>query len=192
MTETLAKEVLEEEKNAPNSIFETELFKDVYQKLTDPQGEIGEEIKEILHSGLKDFVEKQIENKETCNTLYDDSLQIAFWAGIAIAMGGTIFSQKRENLEKESNNIKKRVIRRENLIGFNVTFENEEKVTAKAIFPKEQYEEMIADGKTVREIVSKSFKGDKIIKDIQLMTDEELRQWLDIAADEILKGESNG
>ena len=173
MSETLEKEVLEEEKNAPNSIFETELFKDVYHKLTDPQGEIGEEIKEILHNGLKDFVEKQIENKETCNTLYDDSLQIAFWAGIAIAIGGTIFSQKRENLEKESNNIKKRVIRRENLIGFNVTFENEEKVTAKAIFPKEQYEEMITDGKTVREIVSKSFKGDKIIKDIQLMTDEE-------------------
>lgn len=189
MTETLAKEVLEEEKNATNSIFETELFEDVYQNLTKEQGDIGEDIKGILHKGMKDFVKKQIESKAICNGLYDDSLEIAFWAGIAISMGGQIFSKQRDELEKSSNNIKKRVIRKENLIGFNITFENEKDIVAKTILPKEQYEELIATGKTDKEIVSRSIKGNKIIKDVQPMTDEELSQWLDVAADKILKGE---
>lgn len=87
--------------------------------------------------------------------------------------------------------VKKRVIRKENLIGFNVVFEGEDKPTAGAVLPKEQYDKLIMSGKTMLEIVKSTLPDDKKIKNIYPMSPAELDKVLELSADAMLKGEEN-
>lgn len=78
MTETLEKEVLEEEKRSKNSIFETELFKEIFKGVKEAEGELRQELKEVLLVGMKDFVRKEITNTEPIN---EEALELAFFCG---------------------------------------------------------------------------------------------------------------
>lgn len=186
MTETLEKEILEEEKNSKTTIFETELFKEVYKSIAEVKGEIRTELKDVLISGLKKFVEENTCNTDSVNW---ESVEIAFYAGIATVLGGDVFSSiKKENKKKILTDIEKRIIRKENFIGFDIEFiDSNEK--GKTILPKEQYDELILSGKTMDEIVKSILPEDKKIKSVCPMTTADLDKWLDISADQILKGE---
>ena len=186
MTETLEKEVLEEEKKSETTIFETELFKDVFRCISDVKGELRTELKDILISGLQKFVNESICNTESINW---EAVEIAFYAGIATVLGGDVFSSiKKENKKKILTDIEKRIIRKENFIGFDIEFvDSNEK--GKTILPKEQYDELILSGKTMDEIVKSILPEDKKIKSVCPITTADLDKWLDISADQILKGE---
>lgn len=97
MSETLEKEVLEEEKKASCTIFETALFKHTFNSLANPDGELRSEIKSVLLDGMKKFVKNKINIKEDCSNLYDEALEIAFFAGVAISLG----SEVTKIMEKE-------------------------------------------------------------------------------------------
>ena len=104
-------------------------------------------------------------------------------------LGGDVFSSiKKENKKKILTDIEKRIIRKENFIGFDIEFiDSNEK--GKTILPKEQYDELILSGKTMDEIVKSILPEDKKIKSVCPMTTADLDKWLDISADQILKGE---
>lgn len=188
MSETLEKEVLEEEKKASCTIFETALFKHVFNSLANPDGELRSEIKSVLLDGMKEFVKNKINIKEDCSNLYDEALEIAFFAGVAISLG----SEVTKIMEKEKNvkaDAFKRIIRKDNCIGFTVTFKGE-KTVGKVILAGEQYDKLIQQGKTTNEIVKMGLNDDsKIIEKVELIPAEELDTLLEISADRILKGE---
>lgn len=187
MSETLEKEVLEAEKKSKNTIFETDLFQDVYKGVRESKEEIREEIREILIDGLKRFVEEQICNTEPINW---EGVEIAFFAGIATVLGGDIVAKiKEEDVETVFADIEKRIIRKENFIGFDVEFVNSND-KGKVILPKEQYDDLVLSGKTMDEIVRSVLPEDKKVKSICPMTPADLDKCLDISADKILKGET--
>lgn len=99
---------------------------------------------------------------------------------------------EKEVLEKEKNvkaDAFKRIIRKDNCIGFTVTFKGE-KAVGKVILAKEQYDRLIQQGKTTNEIVKMGLNDDsKIIEKVELISAEELDKLLEILADRILKGE---
>lgn len=64
MNETLEKETLKEEKSSSNTIFETILFKEVFNGVKDVQGEIRQELKGVLLDGMRKFVKEEITNTE--------------------------------------------------------------------------------------------------------------------------------
>lgn len=184
MSETLEKEVLEEEKKASCTIFETALFKHVFNSLANPDGELRSEIKSVLLDGMKEFVKNKINIKEDCSNLYDEALEIAFFAGVAISLG----SEVTEKMDIKTDAFK-RIIRKDNCIGFTVTFKGK-KTVGKVILAKEQYDRLIQQGKTTNEIVKMGLNDDsKVIEKVELISAEELDKLLEISADRILKGE---
>lgn len=188
MSETLEKEVLEEEKKASCTIFETALFKHAFNSLANPDGELRSEIKSVLLDGMKKFVKNKINIKEDCSNLYDEALEIAFFAGVAISLGTEVtkIMEKEKNIKVDAF---KRIIRKDNCIGFTVTFKDE-KTVGKVILAKEQYDRLIQQGKTTNEIVKMGLNDDsKIIEKVELIPAEELDTLLEISADRILKGE---
>ena len=187
MSETLEKEVLEEEKKASCTIFETALFKHAFNSLANPDGKLRSEIKSVLLDGMKKFVKNKINIKEDCSNLYDEALEIAFFAGVAISLGSEVTKiMEKENVKADAF---KRIIRKDNCIGFTVTFKGE-KTVGKVILAKEQYDRLIQQGKTTNEIVKMGLNDDsKIIEKVELISAEELDKLLEISADRILKGE---
>lgn len=188
MSETLEKEVLEEEKKASCTIFETALFKHAFNSLANPDGELRSEIKSVLLDGMKEFVKNKINIKEDCSNLYDEALEIAFFAGVAISLGSEVIKimEKEKNIKADAF---KRIIRKDNCIGFTVTFKGKKNV-GKVILAKEQYDRLIQQGKTTNEIVKMGLNDDsKIIEKVELMPAEELDTLLEFSADRILKGE---
>ena len=188
MSETLEKEVLEEEKKASCTIFETALFKHAFNSLANPDGELRSEIKSVLLDGMKKFVKNKINIKEDCSNLYDEALEIAFFAGVAISLGTEVtkIMEKEKNIKADAF---KRIIRKDNCIEFTVTFKDE-KTVGKVILAKEQYDRLIQQGKTTNEIVKMGLNDDsKVIEKVELISAEELDKLLEISADRILKGE---
>lgn len=112
MSETLEKEVLEAEKSG--TIFETELFDHIYSDVSAAKDELRQELQTVLLDGLRKFVEKKIRNTEPINW---EAVEIAFFAATAISLGGDYCKKNRK--ESMVATAKKRVIRKENLIGFN-------------------------------------------------------------------------
>ena len=173
MSETLEKEVLEEEKKASCTIFETALFKHAFNSLANPDGELRSEIKSVLLDGMKKFVKNKINIKEDCSNLYDEALEIAFFAGVAISLGTEVtkIMEKEKNIKADAF---KRIIRKDNCIGFTVTFKDE-KTVGKVILAKEQYDRLIQQGKTTNEIVKMGLNDDsKVIEKWNLYL---LRNW---------------
>lgn len=184
MTETLEKEVLEEEKKAENSIFETELFKKVFNELNNPESECRQEIRKLIVGGVKEFVKKKITNTEPIN---EEAVELAFTAGVATVLGGDICSKRRrENMKAAAI---KRVIRKQDLIGFHIDFEDSSETAGGVILPKEQYEKLLSEGKTLIEIVTIVSPEKRKIKNVYPMSEEELNKILDISADKIIKHE---
>lgn len=182
MSETLEKEVLEAEKNG--TVFETKMFDHIYSEVSAVKDEMRQELQTVLLDGLRKFVEKKINNTEPINW---EAVEIAFFAAVAISLGGDYCKKNRE--ESMVATVKKRVIRKENLIGFNVILEGEDKPTAGTVIPKEQYDELILSGKTMLEIVKSALPDDQKIKDVYLMSPAELDKILELSADAMLKGE---
>lgn len=185
MNETLEKEVLEEEKCSKNSFFETELFKKVFKDVKEVESELRQELKEVLLVGMKDFVKKEITNTEPINW---EAVELAFFAGIATVLGGDIAGDIRKQ-EKCKTNAIKRVIRKDNLIGFHINYEDTSDETGGVVMPKEQYDEMIAEGKTLTEIVLAVSPQNKKIKEVYQMSEAELNKILDISADKLINRE---
>lgn len=185
MNETLEKEVLKEEKSSSNTIFETILFKEVFNDVKDVQGEIRQELKGVLLDGMRKFVKEEITNTEPINW---EAVELAFFAGIATVLGGDIAGDIRKQ-EKCKTNAIKRVIRKDNLIGFYINYEDTSDETGGVVMPKEQYDEMIAEGKTLTEIVLAVSPQNKKIKEVYQMSEAELNKNLDILADKLINRE---
>ena len=188
MSETLEKEILEEEKKASCTLFETDLFKHVFNSLANPDSELSSEIKSVLLDEMKEFVKKQINIKEDCSNLYNEALEIAFYVGFAITMSGDLLASFRKEKESSSKtSVLKRIIRKENCIGFTVTFKGEKNI-GKIILAKEHYDSLIQEGRTTNEIVKMALNDDnKIIEKVELMPADELDKLLDLSADKILE-----
>ena len=174
MEETLEKEILEEEKNSSKTIFESELFENVYGGLIDvSKGELRNEVRNILLEGMKKFVEGKTCNTEPINW---EAVEIAYFAGVATALGGDVSRIAREkSLEEARTEIMKRVIRKDNFIGFDIYFDGDNKPTGAAIFPKEQYEDLLKRGQTLEEII----KQEKAVHDCQSVWLTDFVDWRD-------------
>jgi hypothetical protein len=182
MNETIEKELLETERNAEMSIFGTDLFKRIYSDLTKEQGVVRDEIREIMLRGMKDFVKSQIKNTEPIN---DEAIEIAYMAGIVTVIGGDIaHDDKLATVERLRNKAIKRVIQKDNLSGYEVTYEDGS--TGGIIIPKEAYELGKEKGLEMNEILAKASPEDKAIKTAKLMSESDLNKILDIAADKLI------
>ena len=82
---------------------------------------------------MKEFVKNKINIKEDCSNLYDEALEIAFFAGVAISLGSEVTKIMKE--EQFKTEVFKRIIRKDNCIGFTVTFKGE-KTVGKVILAK--------------------------------------------------------
>jgi hypothetical protein len=182
MNETIEKQLLETEQNAEMSIFGTDLFKRIYSDLTKEQGVVRDEIREIMLRGMKDFVKSQIQNTEPIN---EEAIEIAYMAGIVTVIGGDIaHDDKLATVERLRNKAIKRVIQKDNLSGYEVTYEDGS--TGGIIIPKEAYELGKEKGLEMNEILAKASPEDKAIKTAKLMSESDLNKILDIAADKLI------
>lgn len=93
MSETLEKEVLEEEKNG--TIFETKMFDHIYSEVSAAKDELRQELQTALLDGLRKFVEKKIGNTEPINW---EAVEIAFFAATAISLGGRLLQEKQRRI----------------------------------------------------------------------------------------------
>lgn len=182
-TVELEKETLEEEKQG--TIFSTEMFNHIYNQLIEAKSKLREELQNVLGNGVIEFVKSKIQNTEPLN---EEAIRIAFNVGVATVLGGDMVAMMRKDREKLVAQAMKRVIGKENMIGFNFNFENGNK--GACILPKEQYEEL-SKTHSLEEIISRTTDGKKF-SNITPMSDEELDKALEMAADEIVKGENNG
>ena len=92
-------------------------------------------------------------------------------------------------LETIKNDAYKRIIRKDNFIGFNVLFENGQR--GGVIIPKEQYDYINEKGLDLISMLNKEVPEERKVKEYSLMEAEELSKMLEKSADKILKGEVN-
>lgn len=89
----------------------------------------------------------------------------------------------------KKNDVYKRIIRKNNFIGFNVLFENGKR--GGVIIPKESYDYINEEGLDLISMLNEEVPEERKVKEYSLMEAEELSRVLETSADKILKGEVN-
>lgn len=183
-SKTLEQEVLEEEKKG--SIFDTEHFNYVYEQLR-TTGETSDynEISSLLNEHFVGFIQKKHPEQE----IPRDIVETAFYAATAIHLAYEVLKSGEAALETIKNDAYKRIIRKDNFIGFNVLFENGQR--GGVIIPKEQYDYINEKGLDLISMLNKEVPEERKVKEYSLMEAEELSKMLEKSADKILKGEVN-
>ena len=177
---TLEQKILEDEKNG--TIFETELFKHIYKEVR----EAGEEVdRKALSLALKEGLVKFIKELHPESPIEENVIESTFYAATAVCLGGE-FLRSKGCVKTEAI---KRIIRKENMIGFKLDFADGTK--GGAIMPKEQYESLIEQGMALPQIINTHTDYKKEISNINTMDDDELNKMLEISATKILEGGLN-
>ena len=178
---TLEKEILEEEKKG--SIFETQAFKFTFEGLINAGKETGD--KEELSNLLKTHLVKFVQERHPGQVIPEDIVETTFFAASAVTLAGEILRQQESVAEEITSKAIKRVIRKENMIGFNTTFDDD--TEGGIIMPKEQYNRAVEEGLDIIEIVNRNNTCGKTIVSAVEMTEEELDNILELSADTLLK-----